>query len=176
MPLRTPFILADVDIAKVVIGVLVFVVWGISSLASMVKKANEEAKRRALSRAAGVTPAPNILANGGMAATPVPRPPPRPKAAPKKLQVRPALKAVAQPVRPPPAPVAKPKPVAAPEFSVPVVEKSALGSISNVARSKSVGAKAPAIRKWLTPETLRKQFILTELFRPPVALRDGQEG
>src|SRR5665213_382529 len=43
-------ILADQDIGKVIIGILVFVVWGIGSLASMVKKANEEARRRAISR------------------------------------------------------------------------------------------------------------------------------
>jgi len=37
--------------------------------------------------------------------------------------------------------------------------------------TRSVGAEAPAISRWLTPKTLRSQFILTEVFQPPVALR-----
>ena len=45
MRLESWHILADEDIGKVIIGILVFIVWGIGSLASMVKKANEEAER-----------------------------------------------------------------------------------------------------------------------------------
>lgn len=37
------------------------------------------------------------------------------------------------------------------------------------------GADAAAIRKWLTPATLRQQYILTELLGPPVALRPDRE-
>jgi hypothetical protein len=36
-------------------------------------------------------------------------------------------------------------------------------------------ASASAIRQWLRPATLRSQFILTELLRPPVGLRDPDE-
>jgi len=36
-----------------------------------------------------------------------------------------------------------------------------------------VTVAAPAIRKWLRPATLRQQFILTELFQPPIALREN---
>ena len=32
--------------------------------------------------------------------------------------------------------------------------------------------KAPAIARWLNPATLRQQFILTEVFQPPLAMRD----
>jgi hypothetical protein len=31
---------------------------------------------------------------------------------------------------------------------------------------------APAIKRWATPATLRQQFILTEIFQPPLALRE----
>ena len=31
---------------------------------------------------------------------------------------------------------------------------------------------AQAIRRWLTPATLRSQFILTEILQPPLALRE----
>lgn len=33
-------------------------------------------------------------------------------------------------------------------------------------------ANAATIRRWLTPQTLRQQYILTELFQPPLALRE----
>lgn len=33
-------------------------------------------------------------------------------------------------------------------------------------------ASAPALSRWLNPATLRQQFILTEIFQPPLALRD----
>jgi hypothetical protein len=73
-------ILADEDIGKVIVVILVLIVWGIGSLASMVKKANEEARRRAMAKP--TTPVAPIAASdqrmvvGGFAATPVPRPPP----------------------------------------------------------------------------------------------------
>lgn len=40
---------------------------------------------------------------------------------------------------------------------------------------RAQGADAAAIRKWLTPATLRQQYILTELLSPPVALRRDRE-
>jgi hypothetical protein len=33
-------------------------------------------------------------------------------------------------------------------------------------------ATAPAISRWLKPGTLRQQFILTEIFQPPLAMRE----
>ena len=45
--------------------------------------------------------------------------------------------------------------------------------ISPSARApNTASADATAIRRWLTPQTLRSQFILTELLHPPLALRD----
>jgi hypothetical protein len=34
------------------------------------------------------------------------------------------------------------------------------------------GVNAPAIARWAKPSTLRQQFILTEIFQPPLALRE----
>lgn len=39
----------------------------------------------------------------------------------------------------------------------------------------TVSADAATIRKWLTPATLRSQYILTELLSPPVAMRPERE-
>lgn len=42
-------------------------------------------------------------------------------------------------------------------------------------RAAPTGTLAPAISRWLKPETLRQQFILTEIFQPPIALRERRE-
>lgn len=45
---------------------------------------------------------------------------------------------------------------------------------SRAGRANEMGAAdAASIRKWLTPATLRQQYVLTEIFSPPVALRPG---
>lgn len=36
--------------------------------------------------------------------------------------------------------------------------------------------RAGALALWLRPETLRQQFILTELFQPPISMRDSHLG
>ena len=88
----------------------------------------------------------------------------------KRQPIKPPQRVVPPPIRAA-APVAKQQSVAASASSRPVVEKVVSSAASNIARSNLAGAKAPAIRKWLVPATLRKQFILTELFRPPIGLR-----
>ena len=40
------------------------------------------------------------------------------------------------------------------------------------ARTKAPTVDASAIHAWMTPATLRQQFILTELLQPPLAMRD----
>ena len=34
------------------------------------------------------------------------------------------------------------------------------------------GLSAASIRRWLTPRVMRQQYIVTEVFDPPAALRD----
>ena len=44
-----------------------------------------------------------------------------------------------------------------------------------VARTKAPTVDATAIHAWMTPATLRQQFILTELLQPPLSMREGAE-
>jgi len=39
-------------------------------------------------------------------------------------------------------------------------------------KAPAATANAAALSRWLTPETLRSQFILTEILQPPLALRE----
>ena len=63
---------------------------------------------------------------------------------------------------PPPRPaVAQPPPSARPASPAPAPRRGA----------RLPAATAPAVAQWMRPETLRSQFILTEILKPPLALR-----
>jgi hypothetical protein len=76
----------------------------------------------------------------------------------------------------PPRPAPPPMPTVArrPVESAPAKSVSAS---SQVTRSsvRAAGANASSIRRWLRPDSLRKQFILTELLQPSLALREPRE-
>jgi hypothetical protein len=75
-----------------------------------------------------------------------------------------------RPAPPPPLPQA-----AASDSSVEAVQSTVLPTpavaASQARETPTVDAKALAV--WLRPQLLRKQFILTEILQPPVALRDA---
>jgi hypothetical protein len=47
---------------------------------------------------------------------------------------------------------------------------------AGVRQQASQTATAPSIARWLKPATLRQQFILTEVFQPPLAMREERLG
>jgi hypothetical protein len=53
------------------------------------------------------------------------------------------------------------------------VAATEISSASAAARRSSTTATAAAIRAWLTPQTLRRQYILTEILQPPVTMRQS---
>ena len=83
---------------------------------------------------------------------PAPRRPKKQKAKGQGLPTAPPLPAV-------PAPVA--------------IQAASPAAVSATAgeRRGGTGANAAALARWLTPATLRSQFILTEILQPPLALR-----
>jgi len=177
-------ILADGDASgKLVILLIGLAVWGITSLGSMLKKATQQPK------------AP-VRRN-------VPTPPPMPARAPVRKPQQSAAASAAlmnmandlaqakraahprqQPPRPaPPRPPAPPPaPVAAAKKDPAVLavtprhragDKPLAAAVSSRPRN-SPGAKAADLRRWLSPSSLRKQFILTELLQPPISMREGK--
>ena len=104
-----------------------------------------------------------------MRASPIsPPPPPRPP------MRRPQLQQQRHPARvaaPPPIPLlevdddAPRSTLAAPPAPPPA------GAKPQAAHTRQT-ATAPAISRWLKPGTLRQQFILTEIFQPPLAMRE----
>ncbi|HUB27318.1 MAG TPA: hypothetical protein VL992_17975 [Tepidisphaeraceae bacterium] len=105
-------------------------------------------------------------------------PPTRPAAA-RRPAAAPRPPAARRPV--PPAvgrrgPMAAPRP-APPTFAprpaaAPAPPQVAPPMARPAAAVSALSVDAVALRRWLNAGTLRKQFILTEIFQPPVALRE----
>jgi hypothetical protein len=183
----------------IVFGVILVIIWGIIASTTAANKAKEQERRRQLqaelqrmamhqaARNAGVAPpqpqrATRQISQGiadrfpDVLLPPTPRPQRQPMRAPvssvpnkRPLQGhprRPATRRPMPPVLPAIAPAAPPmtrQPPATPPAIVPSsAQRSADGR----------GVNAPAIARWAKPSTLRQQFILTEIFQPPLALRE----
>ena len=205
---RLSFILADADLAKLALFVVVAIFWGIGALAQTIKKATEEGKRRAAARPLPrtqsavparrvATPAPRQTANmarpagaGGYPAanvqraqaakrtSPAPLPPPRPQATRPPSQMGRQPSAVAAPIRQPsavptvqgPARLQAPaRPQATARVQKPAVPTRA---VQPPIQRPPGALNAADVRLWLQPDKLRQQFVLSEIFQPPVSLRD----
>jgi hypothetical protein len=74
--------------------------------------------------------------------------------------------------RPAPAPVMIADPIVTEIVSKPGTTSPILRPLAASVTAVKPSVRAETIRKWMTPNTLRKQFMLTEIFQPPVAMRD----
>jgi hypothetical protein len=156
---------ADDDFpSKGVFIVIAVVIWIISSIASSVRKTSaktqvqkEQAKLRAV-RQAIQRP---VVAQPG------------PRAVRRAANVSPPLKRLLQ-RRPPPLPK---RPVQAPRREPePVMmhlADSPAPQTQTTQRPVTRAATAASLNRWLNPRTLRQQFMLTEVFQPPVTLRES---
>ncbi|MDB5294228.1 MAG: hypothetical protein JWO31_211 [Phycisphaerales bacterium] len=174
---------ADVDWGKLIGVAFVVVVWLVGAAAKglerLTKKSGEEP-----APGPGVAPPPPIAAY--YTATPqYPAPPPIPStyaASPVPRLVPPRIPSSAAPSRGAKPPKSK-KRGATPRLpAVPAMATNrGEGYAAAAARSlQSPPRPAPAaqppldaaaIRRWLTPRTLKQQFVLTELFDPPPSAR-----
>jgi hypothetical protein len=188
-------ILAD-DMSKFFTVVVIAIVWGIGAIASAVKKANEEAARRRASQptiprpvsSQRQTPTPigrrPVVAQGSRRAPIPPRPAiaqqaqlwaqmtgrSTPPALPQR-RVIPSPPPLRQPAPPPP------RVATAPRMARPAAQPAAAvdQAAPRAHRTASAAVGAAVIRRWLRPGVLRRQFILTELLQPPLALRENHE-
>jgi hypothetical protein len=180
-------ILAD-DMSKFFAIAVIAIIWGIGAIMSAVKKANEEAARRrarmpiaprppaipparfGLHQPAGgrgQTAASIALAQQARALAQMTSRP-TPPAFPQRRRVIPAPPPLRQPAPPPlRAPAAPPtaRPAARPA--------AAVEQTPQAHRTAPIAVGAQSIRRWLRPGVLRRQFILTELLQPPIALREN---
>jgi hypothetical protein len=162
---------------KFVFGAIFFIIWIVSALGTWLNKKHEEERRRRLREQLnqGTAPPPRSMQ------APSPRPPPMrvgqpaPPRAPKRFPQR-APKPPRQPAQrsravpgPPPVPVAQ----AASDSTTHSVAATEISALKVGAHAR--GATATSIARWLRPDTLRQQFILTEILQPPLALREPRD-
>ena len=158
------FILADTDpVIGGIIFVVVLIFWGIGALRNAAKNAAERQRQRAQYE----MPRRPVQLAPEIARRLPPALPQRPL--PKRKQAktkRPATNYNAM-AAPPPIPVLEEEKPSVHErlMTAPPVAPA------TTARPAAT-ANALAIRRWLNPTTLKQQFILTELFQPPIALRE----
>ena len=155
---------------EIIIGIAVFLFWVIAALGGKIKDAMN--KQQPPANPGEETPLQRMQREIAeqierMHGRPVaPQPPPLPQMQrqpqvqqPPKQQRR-SSKRIQPIAAPPPPPVeASPPPPAAPLIAP---------------RPAPQTVAAPVIRRWLTPATLRQQFILTELFQPPLSMREDR--
>jgi hypothetical protein len=104
-----------------------------------------------------------------------PRPPPQrqqvpPRQAPPRVQPQQPKKrfpAKAPSMRRKPQPVQE-------EAATVLIEAEAVNRITSPPQRRTASPVAAALHGWLKPSTLRKQFILTEVLQPPVAMREDR--
>jgi hypothetical protein len=164
MQLLAILLLAESDnTAKPIFIALVIAIWIIGSIVSSIrkgtgsKKVQEERARLLATRQAMRLPA---VAQS------------HPKWQPPKVAVKKSSKR-----RPPPIPPKAPlPPVQEPEpIMMQVVESAGQERRARQASGRPAptrAATATALHQWLSPQTMRHQFILTELLQPPLALRE----
>jgi hypothetical protein len=111
--------------------------------------------------------------------TPVPRIKPRPPSTTRIQMPRNPMRVVTPPAPKPPkrkAPAAAtPVPVQL-EDDVPrsTVATTEIRSEGAAPAKRMPSANAALLHRWLNPNTLRSQFILTEIFQPPISLRNQE--
>ena len=197
-------ILAQVDIEispRLIFGIIFLIIWGISAVVSWLNKQQQQARRRRMELE--MEQAQRI---GRMANRAPPQPPPVRRPAPQRISegiaqrfpdvlLPPAPPPIPQqrqrpaPMPPPQRPKPAPRRVAKqPRRAVPALPPEPMVDLAPmevpfvnitepVTRAKAPTVDAGAIRGWMTPDTLRQQFILTEILQPPLGMRtDPQAG
>ncbi|CAN5610054.1 hypothetical protein BH10PLA1_BH10PLA1_05400 [soil metagenome] len=185
---NVPFILAEDDLPKGIVGLVIFAIWIISSVVSALKK---KADQRPMSSNQPAAPTQNMLAAFQQevaerlrrAQRPGPPAPPIMGGNPQinvrqkelvQLRQRSIAQAKKQKKRPGPPPlrITTPSaPVAVAEtFSVP--PPPALPPAGRATHVALPAVNAVVLGKWMKPATLRQQFIITEIFQPPLSMRE----
>jgi len=183
-PLHIIAATSDENFGKLVIFGIIAIIWAIGHFANWVKNAGAKPNVRPQPRPPVVPPAIPALKQAlrSAPARPVgklvaparlmpqqrqavfskrPVPPPLP---PRARVLRQAPAFVPQPVQAPQAPRPAPAPRApAPAPAMPSVQSPR-------------PAFAASLNRWLKPNTLQKQFVITEIFQPPLGLRDQMQG
>jgi len=162
---KLPHILAEdgEGISRIIFAAIFVLIWIVSAIAGAINKKKEERRRREIRETIERT-------TQGSPSARVP-PPARP-APPRKVAKAPARRP--PPLRKPVEEEAIVLEVAEHGIQRPSIEATEITDGTRRRGRSGTTVNADAIAAWLRPETLRRQFILTEILQPPVALRDDR--
>jgi len=155
----------DGGLEKFIGFVVVALIVGINAIIGAIKKRQEQKHREEVRQQIKRTPRPQETPPVQPMRVIVPPPVPQQRLQIRQRAQRAAKKRQQQQPAPPPPPV--PVEVEAPRANSPETAPT----VSPTA-GKRVAVNAAAIANWMRPATLQKQFILTEILQPPVALRE----
>ena len=150
---------------KLIPFAIILVIWGLGALASAFKKSRESDRLSSWERPVPWAPAEPDWARDDAAEVTAPRPPLPPLPRDKAKGGRRRSRSVAPP--PLPMPPSRASDVPASQ----VVPGGVAGR-----RPAPAAPTAASIRSWLTPQVLRSQYVVTEIFDPPAALREPRGG
>ena len=180
----------DDNIGKFVFPIIFVLIWIISAIMSAVNKGKERQRRRQMEieqQLGGMPPPvqrPPPLPDAILRQLPNPMPMPVPPPQQQRRQPPQSQQTRRTPLPSPPLVVKKPqkkkKSAARPPqvFSEPTPPSRVVAppiEAVKPATARPAAATAVSIKQWMTPNTLRQQFILTEILQPPKALRADQE-
>ncbi len=193
----THYLAADNELPKGIVGLIIFAIWVISAIAGGIKKRNqarpmgstqpgmqqpsalEAFQRQVAQRLQEVqrqmqTPLPPFPPPGGVPVSNRQRIQAQQQQAASVRQAKRVKQNQQQQQRkrkspPPPIPQRQQAQAVAVE-EVPPIEAVQPPS----ARPQAPSVNADVIAKWMKPATLRQQFIITEIFQPPLSMREGR--
>ena len=166
---------SDHLIARLIFFAFIAIIWVIGWIGSVMKKVQQEAKRRQMRAQLSAPPQapparPVQLAPGIAMRVPLAALAPA-RSKPAKRPVPPAAKAPKRAAARKPVPPAPPARQAAAIVN-PIRQAANEPAAPSPQRKPIVPVTAANLSRWLRPDTLRQQFILTEILQPPLALRD----
>lgn len=160
-----------------ILAIVFFALWALVAWAGAAKKKMDRQKPRIVPREVAPPRRPKFVRPSQQRpvvfAPQAPAPTPTPNPAPMKDSYDSLIAAPLTP--PPPAFKALPQDnvqltqIRDWSVSAPVVQNRNPGAASVRQRTPTL---ANSIHRWMQPKSLRSQFILTEIFQPPLALRD----
>jgi hypothetical protein len=157
---------SESDYAKIAFGIIFFLIWIASAATGVIAKRQQQQRRREMESGMQRVPhaareAPRRAATNAPAAR-----------SQRRGQTKKRSSVVPTAVQPPPL---IPRSADLIAGTAPVTATEISSTSEQSANVRPAPASPAALRSWMKPATLRQQFILTEIFQPPLSMRDRSE-
>lgn len=180
---------SDTDFSGIAFAIVFILIWAAGAATNVMKRKAEQQKRDQLRRdlndgstsSSTIAPPPVVATPAAKKITRQPRREPRQRpaqqrAAPQRDPVSNLPPALAELLRRTMQLPSQPAPIKAPAATAPIPPPAPIARApippAPVPAASLQPVQASNLRSWLRPEKLRREFILTEILQPPLALRN----